>query len=161
MSIATGRGARTLTSQPSQSTQGASQASAGPLLESPLQTQTTTPLSRKRGRGVEHTPESRNRERKASVEDPMVAAINRSIDARKPSVVRAVELLSKEYLDSLTDNDFIDACKVLTNSEMASTFITLPNKRLRDLWLKEEAGVFIIQDVDNINASVLDSFEML
>jgi hypothetical protein len=81
----------------------------------------------------------------------MVAVMDRSIEARKSSVEKAIKLLSKEYIERLTDDDFIGACEYLTNKEKASAFITLPSKRMRDLWLQSLAGVLILKDVDRLD----------
>ena len=75
---------------------------------------------------------------------PIIAAINRSIEARKTSVIKAIEMLAEEYYERLTEDDFGRAIDSLSDEVKASVFITLPVKDMRDRWLERHANIALI-----------------
>jgi hypothetical protein len=128
--MATGARARTLTTD----------------LEDPfdsLSPTLSTSSVRKRSRS---RPESLDpkRKKKDQEDDPLITAITRSIEARKSSIIRAIEILAEEYYERLSESDFGIATDILTYEIKASVFITLPVKDMRDRWLERHAGVFLI-----------------
>jgi hypothetical protein len=48
-------------------------------------------------------------------ESPVIAAFNRSIEARKSSIVKAIEMLSEEYFERLTEDEFVRAVDLLSD----------------------------------------------
>jgi hypothetical protein len=74
----------------------------------------------------------------------IVAAINRSIEARKSSIIKAIEILAEEYYDRLTEDDFGRATDILSDEVKASVFITLPRKDMRDRWLERHASIILV-----------------
>jgi hypothetical protein len=128
--MATGARARTLTTG----------------LEGPFDSLSPTPSTssvRKRSRS---RPESLDpkRKKKDQEDDPLITAITRSIEARKSSIIRAIEILAEEYYERLSESDFGIATDILADEIKASVFITLPVKDMRDRWLERQAGVFLI-----------------
>jgi hypothetical protein len=128
--MATGARARTLTTG----------------LEDPFDSLSPTPSTssvRKRSRS---RPESLDpkRKKKDQEDDPLITAITRSIEARKSSIIRAIEILVEEYYERLSESDFGIATDILADEIKASVFITLPVKDMRDRWLERQAGVFLI-----------------
>jgi hypothetical protein len=86
--MATGARARTLTTG----------------LEDPFDSLSPTPSTssvRKRSRS---RPESLDpkRKKKDQEDDPLITAITRSIEARKSSIIRAIEILAEEYYERLS-----------------------------------------------------------
>ena len=75
---------------------------------------------------------------------PIVAAINRSIEARKTSIIKAIEILAEEYYERLSEDDFGRATDTLSDEVKASVFITLPVKDMRDRWLERQAGIVLV-----------------
>ena len=103
----------------------------------------STSSVRKRSRS---RPESLDpkRKKKDQEDDPLITAITRSIEARKSSIIRAIEILAEEYYERLSESDFGIATDILADEIKASVFITLPVKDMRDRWLERQAGVFLI-----------------
>jgi hypothetical protein len=62
----------------------------------------------------------------------IVTAINRSIEAQKSSIIKAIEILAEEYYNRLTEDDFGRATDILSDKMKASVFITLLRKNIRD-----------------------------
>ena len=110
----------------------------------------STLLIRKRSRSrIEHSEGLViNKKKKEQEEDPLVMAINRSIESRslppKTSIIRAIEILSEEYYERLTEADFDCATDILSDEAKASVFITLPRKDMRDRWLERHASVILV-----------------
>jgi hypothetical protein len=77
-------------------------------------------------------------------ESPVIAAFNRSIEARKSSIVKAIEMLSEEYFERLTEDEFVRAVDLLSDEVKASVFITLPVRDIRDRWLEKHASIVLI-----------------
>ena len=77
-------------------------------------------------------------------ESPVIAAFNRSIEARKSSIVKAIEILVQDYYERLTKDDFGRATDALSDEVKASVFITLPVKDMRDRWLERHASIVLI-----------------
>ena len=77
-------------------------------------------------------------------ESPIIAAFNRSIEARKSSIVKAIEMLSEEYFERLTEDEFVRAVDLLSDEVKASVFITLPVRDIRDRWLEKHASIVLI-----------------
>jgi hypothetical protein len=77
----------------------------------------------------------------------LVAAINQSIEARKSSIIRAIEILVQEFKERVTETDFFTATDILSNEVKASVFITLP-KDIRDRWLEREASIIVLSSID-------------
>ncbi|KAK9241511.1 hypothetical protein V1506DRAFT_443042, partial [Lipomyces tetrasporus] len=127
-SIATGTRARTLDSRTLDS--GSSSASSSSSI-------------RKRSRSrLDPSSESTSRKRTDHEDsDTILAAINRSIDGRKSNPVRAIELLSMEYYDRLSEDDFDRATNILSDEIKASVFVSLPRRDIRDKWLERHAQI--------------------
>jgi hypothetical protein len=84
--------------------------------------------------------------KKEQEEDPLITAINRSIESRlsqKSNIMKAIELLSEEYYISLSEVDFGAATDVLSDEIKASVFISLPVKDMRDRFLERHANVVL------------------
>jgi S-adenosylmethionine synthetase len=77
-------------------------------------------------------------------DSPVVTAIKQSIEARKSSIIKAIELLAEEYYERLTEDDFGRATDTLSDEVKASVFITLPVKDMRDRWLERHARIVLI-----------------
>jgi hypothetical protein len=77
-------------------------------------------------------------------ESPIIAAFNRSIEARKSSIVKAIEILVQDYYERLTEDDFGRATDTLSDEVKASVSITLPVKDMRDRWLERHASIVLI-----------------
>jgi hypothetical protein len=58
-------------------------------------------------------------------DSPLIMAIYRSIEARKTSVIKAIEMLNEEYYERLTEDDFGRAIDLLSDEVKASVFITV------------------------------------
>jgi hypothetical protein len=77
-------------------------------------------------------------------DSPLIMAINRSIEARKTSVINAIEMLNEEYYERLTEDDFGRAIDLLSDEVKASVFITLSVRDTRDRWLERHASIVLI-----------------
>jgi hypothetical protein len=81
-------------------------------------------------------------------EDQLVLAINRSIESRlltlKSNIMKAIEILSEEYYERLTEDDFSRATDTLSDDIKASVFISLSRKDTRDKWLERHASIILI-----------------
>jgi hypothetical protein len=81
-------------------------------------------------------------------EDQLVLAINRSIESRlltlKSNIMKAIEILSEEYYERLTEDDFSCATDTLSDDIKASVFISLSRKDTRDKWLERHASIILI-----------------
>jgi hypothetical protein len=73
-----------------------------------------------------------------------LTAINRSIEARKSSIIRAIEILSEEYYERLTEIDFGRATDTLSDEVKASVFVSLSREDTRDKWLERHADVLLL-----------------
>jgi hypothetical protein len=106
----------------------------------------TTALSRKRSRSRTQTLDisGRSTGKKPKGEDAILAAFERSVKARTSSVIKAIELLSEEYYELLSDDDFGRATDILTDELKASVFITLPKREIRDNWLKRHVDILFL-----------------
>jgi hypothetical protein len=75
-------------------------------------------------------------------------AINRSIESRlltpKSNIMKAIEILSEEYYERLTEDDFVRAIDTLSDDIKASVFISLSRKDTRDNWLERHASIILI-----------------
>jgi hypothetical protein len=71
----------------------------------------------------------------------IVKAINRSIEARKSNITKAIEILTEEYYTRLLATDFDRAIDLLSDETKASVFISLALKDVRDRWLERHAQV--------------------
>jgi hypothetical protein len=89
-----------------------------------------------------------NKKKKEQEEDPLVIAINRSLESRllsqKSNIMKAIELLSEEYYISLSEVDFGAATDLLSDEIKASVFISLPVKDMRDRFLERHANVALL-----------------
>ncbi|KAK9235766.1 hypothetical protein V1525DRAFT_253418 [Lipomyces kononenkoae] len=74
----------------------------------------------------------------------MLAAINRSIEARKSNIVKATEILAEEYYGRLSEVDFGRATDVLSDEVKASVFVSLPLTAMKDKWLERHAKGLLI-----------------
>jgi hypothetical protein len=84
------------------------------------------------------------KKKKDKEEDSLViAAFNRSIEAQKSSIVKAIEILVQDYRERLTEDDFGRATDTLSDEVKASVFITLLVKE-RERWLERHASIAII-----------------
>ena len=115
-----------------------------------LSTQPPSLSLRKRSRSQldpsESTPQKR-KEKEKNKEDSqllLIATINRSIEARTSSVVKAIKILAEEYYKRLDENDFGRATDLLSDEVKASVFITLPEQEMRDKWLERNAGIILL-----------------
>jgi hypothetical protein len=103
---------------------------------------------RKRSRSRIEPSEVPVKKKKEQEEDPLVIAINRSIESQslppKTSMMRAIEILSKEYYERLTEDDFARATETLSDDIKASIFISLSRKDRRDQWLERHASIILI-----------------
>jgi len=83
--------------------------------------------------------------KRASVEsrNDMITAINRSIEARKSNIVKAIEILASQYQERLSEDDFGVATDLLTDESKAAVFVTLPSINLKDKWLVRQTGVVL------------------
>ena len=77
-------------------------------------------------------------------DSPLVTAINRSIEARKTSIIKAIEILAEEYYKRLTEDDFGRATDALSDEVKASVFITIAIKDIKDSWLERHASITLI-----------------
>jgi hypothetical protein len=88
------------------------------------------------------------KKKKEQEEDLLVMAINRSIESRlltpKLNIMKAIEILSKEYYERLTEDDFLCAIETLSDDIKASVFISLSRKDTRDKWLERHASIILI-----------------
>ena len=73
----------------------------------------------------------------------MITAINRSIEARKSNIVKAIEILASQYQERLSEDDFGVATDLLTDESKAAVFVTLPSINLKDKWLVRQTGVVL------------------
>ena len=81
----------------------------------------------------------------------IVISIMKDQQARRRNNIKlAIQLLENEYQERLSTTDVINALKVLENSSKASVFITLKSSLIRDHWLYKNAGVQILNKVNNI-----------
>ena len=71
----------------------------------------------------------------------IVDAINRSIEARKSNITKAIEMLTKEYYTRLPATDFDQAIDLLSDDTKASIFVSLALKDIKDRWLERYAQV--------------------
>jgi hypothetical protein len=103
----------------------------------------TAASNRKRGRSGTQTLDvgGKSSGKKPRGEEAILAAFERSVEARTSSVVKAIQILSKEYYDLLSEDDFGRATDTLTDEMKASVFVTLPLKEMRDSWLKRHANI--------------------
>jgi hypothetical protein len=88
-------------------------------------------------------PQKRKEKDKEDDKLLIIAAINRSIEARKSSIIKAIEILVEEYKKRVSEVDFFTATDILSNEVKASVFITLP-KEMRDRWLEREANIIVL-----------------
>jgi hypothetical protein len=107
----------------------------------------STPSIRKRSRSrIEHSEGLVIKKKKEQEEDPLITALNRSIESRvstqKSNIMKAIELLAKEYETRLSEVDFGAATDLLSDEVKASVFITLPKTDMRDRFLERHANVF-------------------
>ncbi|KAK9350256.1 hypothetical protein V1523DRAFT_98014 [Lipomyces doorenjongii] len=102
-SIATGTRARTLESGYSSSSSASIRKRSRSRLDSSSESTPSSSSSRLTRKRTDHEDN-----------DTILAAINRSIDGRKSNPVRAIELLSMEYYDRLSEDDFDRATNILS-----------------------------------------------
>jgi hypothetical protein len=110
---------------------------------------TLTPLAslpRKRSRTRTEPFEPIQKKQKDQGGGAIVEAIKESIEARKLGITKAVELLTKEYSDRLSDSDYNDVVAVLSNEVNASVFLALPPGSKRDMWIQRQCTVFFINN---------------
>jgi hypothetical protein len=74
----------------------------------------------------------------------IMAAFNRSIEARKSNITKAIEILAKEYETRLSEDDFDTAIEVLSDEAKASVFLGLLKQDIRDRWLERHANVLLL-----------------
>ena len=101
----------------------------------------TSKRSRSQREPLETIPK---RKKKDQGDDTLIAAITRSIEARKSSIIKAIEILAEEYYERLSKSDFGYAIDVLSNEIKASVFITLLIKDIRDKWLERHTRVLLL-----------------
>ena len=53
-------------------------------------------------------------------------------------------MLSEEYFERLTEDEFVRAVDLLSDEVKASVFITLPVRDIRDRWLEKHASIVLI-----------------
>jgi hypothetical protein len=108
----------------------------------------STLLIRKRSRSrIEPSEVPVIKRKKEQGEDPLITAINRSIESRlsqKSNIMKAIELLSKEYYISLSEVDFGTTTDILLDKISASVFISLLVKDIRDRWLERHTHIALL-----------------
>jgi hypothetical protein len=100
---------------------------------------TPVPRKRSRARTTSETPDVYKKQ-KNSGNSLLAEAINRSTEAHKSSVIKAIELLDLDYSTRLSDTCFDQAVDILSDEMRASVFISLSGDR-RDRWLERHAHV--------------------
>ncbi|KAK9349988.1 hypothetical protein V1523DRAFT_399652 [Lipomyces doorenjongii] len=90
----------------------------------------STPSVPKRSRGP--LEPSGSTHKRQIEEDPILAAVNRSMEARKSNIMKAIEILAEEYYGRLSEVDFGRATDVLSDEVKASVFVSLPLTAMKD-----------------------------
>jgi hypothetical protein len=88
------------------------------------------------------------KKKKEQEEDPLIMTINRSIESRlltlKLNIMRAIDILSEEYYERLTEDDFTRAIDILSDDIKVLVFISLSRKDTRDNWLERHTSIILI-----------------
>jgi hypothetical protein len=101
-----------------------------------------TPLiRRKRSHTQTEAPGSTTKKSRGQGQSLVVEAINRSIEARRSEVSKAIEILTAEYYTRLPRADFHQAVDLLSDEIKASVFVSLGVRDIRDGWLERHAQV--------------------
>jgi len=73
-----------------------------------------------------------------------IALARKAKETFESSQLRTIRLLSKEYRERLLPVDFVAAITYFKNEGNASTFLTIEDVEIRDLWLEHELRYSII-----------------